>query len=314
MSIGKRIKELRKEQNLTMKQLADALELQVPSISRYEKDEYHPSADAIIALSQFFGVSADWLLTGQSYEGTKQALLAEGAQRIPAINGNEGPLLTEGSPKPLLIQRQNLLQDFDKLPYAYQQRTLERVSALLELSQIQPSIATVQKEAKPGGIPQAWENEADLQIAEDAPFYFPISSSKPPFQRSFQPPYETEIWGFVNQEGRVCQTWHQKRTLAPVPCDFALAIDDPALAARFRNVSIIYMRNRNTPPGEGGLALIQAGTRLPSTYLRQVHFQPDETCRLVSAFFAFPDITLPAGEVRFLAEVVGSNSLPDKDE
>lgn len=64
MSIGQRIKELRNAKGLTMKQLSEILNIKLSNISRYEKDEYKPSADTIIALSQYFKVSADWLLTG----------------------------------------------------------------------------------------------------------------------------------------------------------------------------------------------------------------------------------------------------------
>ncbi|MEW5919360.1 MAG: helix-turn-helix domain-containing protein [Bacillota bacterium] len=72
-TIGKRIHFLRKKHNLTQKQLADSTGLQRGNLSHYEKDKIKPAADAIIALSRFFNVSTDWLLTGK--EKSREAYL-----------------------------------------------------------------------------------------------------------------------------------------------------------------------------------------------------------------------------------------------
>lgn len=71
MSIGKRIKELRLSKNYTMVQLAELINIKASNISRYEKDEYNPSSDVIIALSQIFEVSTDFILLGNKDNNNK---------------------------------------------------------------------------------------------------------------------------------------------------------------------------------------------------------------------------------------------------
>lgn len=65
MSIGKRIKQLRDKDNLTMKELAVEIGCAPGQISDWEKDKKQPSAGSIISLSNFFNVSTDWILKGE---------------------------------------------------------------------------------------------------------------------------------------------------------------------------------------------------------------------------------------------------------
>ncbi|EGT5508120.1 TPA: helix-turn-helix transcriptional regulator [Clostridioides difficile] len=60
--IGYRIKELRKEKDITQKELATFLGLTPKMISFYEKEERFPPHDIILKLSDFFDVSTDYLL------------------------------------------------------------------------------------------------------------------------------------------------------------------------------------------------------------------------------------------------------------
>ena len=68
MNLGKgetimmRLRELRKERKLTQRQVADAISTSTPVYCRYEKGEREPSIDTIIRLSDFFGVTCDYLL------------------------------------------------------------------------------------------------------------------------------------------------------------------------------------------------------------------------------------------------------------
>lgn len=59
---GQRIKELRTENGLTQKQLADALNSTQRNISKYELELLDLSTELIIRICKFFGVSADYLL------------------------------------------------------------------------------------------------------------------------------------------------------------------------------------------------------------------------------------------------------------
>lgn len=62
MSFGKILKTLRKEQNLTQRELADRIFVSKSVISYYEKSERTPSPEVIVKLAYTFNVSTDFLL------------------------------------------------------------------------------------------------------------------------------------------------------------------------------------------------------------------------------------------------------------
>ena len=65
-TIGDRIKELRKINNLTLQEVAEVLSTSKGNISNYENNVFKPSADSVIELSRLFNVSTDYILTGAS--------------------------------------------------------------------------------------------------------------------------------------------------------------------------------------------------------------------------------------------------------
>lgn len=69
---GERIKGLRRERHLTQQQLADALGIERSSIGKYETGSM-PSAEVMLRLAEFFGVSVDYLCERE----TDDALRAE---------------------------------------------------------------------------------------------------------------------------------------------------------------------------------------------------------------------------------------------
>jgi transcriptional regulator with XRE-family HTH domain len=64
-SFSNRLKELRKEKNLTQRELADILNIKERNYQRYEYEEVNPPISKLIVLSNFYNVSIDYLL-GQS--------------------------------------------------------------------------------------------------------------------------------------------------------------------------------------------------------------------------------------------------------
>lgn len=58
----KRLKELRKENGLTLVQLEKAIGISKSSISEWENGQSVPNALAIITLAKFFEVTSDYLL------------------------------------------------------------------------------------------------------------------------------------------------------------------------------------------------------------------------------------------------------------
>jgi transcriptional regulator with XRE-family HTH domain len=62
MTVGKRIKELRKEKGLTQQNLAELLKITKGSICKYEKGIHEPNIDTLNLLTQIFSCSMDYLL------------------------------------------------------------------------------------------------------------------------------------------------------------------------------------------------------------------------------------------------------------
>ena len=62
MTFSERLLQLRKEKNITQKQLASALNLSAVGIQNYEGGRRKPAYDILIALADYFNVSLDYLV------------------------------------------------------------------------------------------------------------------------------------------------------------------------------------------------------------------------------------------------------------
>ena len=62
MTIGQRIAQKRKEQNLSQEALGERLGVSRQSIYKWEADQALPEIDKLVALSKLFGVTVGWLL------------------------------------------------------------------------------------------------------------------------------------------------------------------------------------------------------------------------------------------------------------
>lgn len=65
MSIGERISELRKNQNLSQGQLADALSITRQAVSKWENDQAVPDALKMIQLADLLDTDIEYLSTGR---------------------------------------------------------------------------------------------------------------------------------------------------------------------------------------------------------------------------------------------------------
>ncbi|MDP8268885.1 MAG: helix-turn-helix transcriptional regulator [Candidatus Tenebribacter davisii] len=65
MSMGERIKLIRKRNNLTQVQLADILDLKQATIGKYENSSITPSFLVLLRISRKFRVDIGWLLTDE---------------------------------------------------------------------------------------------------------------------------------------------------------------------------------------------------------------------------------------------------------
>ena len=64
-SIGKTIAELRRKKGWTQVELAEKLQVSDKAVSKWEKDDAYPSVEFFPALSELFGVTIDYLMTGK---------------------------------------------------------------------------------------------------------------------------------------------------------------------------------------------------------------------------------------------------------
>ena len=65
--LGKRLKELRVEKNLSQNALAEIIETNNSSVCDWECGRTEPSLDTVIKLCEFFDVTADYLLGISDY-------------------------------------------------------------------------------------------------------------------------------------------------------------------------------------------------------------------------------------------------------
>lgn len=63
-TLGSRLKELRRQRNLTQQKIADALGVSKTSVIYWEKDENVPKHESLIALARTLGTTTEWLLNG----------------------------------------------------------------------------------------------------------------------------------------------------------------------------------------------------------------------------------------------------------
>ncbi|MCI8733146.1 MAG: helix-turn-helix transcriptional regulator [Clostridia bacterium] len=64
---GKRIRDLRRENNYTQKELATILQVDFRTVSFWETERFEPNIEQLIKICDTFNVSADYLLGRQEF-------------------------------------------------------------------------------------------------------------------------------------------------------------------------------------------------------------------------------------------------------
>ena len=59
---GERLKELRKDKNISQEELANIINVTKATISNWENDKGYADGDILIKLAEYFGVTTDYLL------------------------------------------------------------------------------------------------------------------------------------------------------------------------------------------------------------------------------------------------------------
>lgn len=65
MEFNEKLQQLRKKKEITQEELAEAIYVSRTAISKWESGRGYPSIDSLKALSEFFGVTIDGLLSGE---------------------------------------------------------------------------------------------------------------------------------------------------------------------------------------------------------------------------------------------------------
>ncbi len=73
MSLGNKLAEARKKQNLTQEQMAEKLGVTRQAVSRWESDAAYPETDKIVRMAQLLDVSCDYLFKDGLAEDGKAA-------------------------------------------------------------------------------------------------------------------------------------------------------------------------------------------------------------------------------------------------
>lgn len=92
MTIGMRIKELRKLNNLNQAELANLLNLKQSTIANYEKDLRKPQLEVIIHLSKLFKTTTDYLMMGNENENS---IISQGDRLTQAMLDRHEELASE---------------------------------------------------------------------------------------------------------------------------------------------------------------------------------------------------------------------------
>ena len=112
MSLGNKLAEARKRQNLTQEQLAERLGVTRQAVSRWESDAAYPETDKIIRMAQILEVSCDYLLQDGVDEKGKPAALTV-TRLLKQAQGKRVKLtFYEGDGMPV-VHEWCVIQDFD---------------------------------------------------------------------------------------------------------------------------------------------------------------------------------------------------------
>ena len=100
--LGTRIALLRRQAGLSQRALAAALRLSPSTVGMYEQCRRTPSSELLVRMAQLFGVSTDFLLTGQPEPDDRAAVLASAGLLARRLHHGDGAPLTNGEAVTLL--------------------------------------------------------------------------------------------------------------------------------------------------------------------------------------------------------------------
>jgi transcriptional regulator with XRE-family HTH domain len=85
VSLGKKLKQLRKEKGWSQDELAFNAQIDGRQVSRYENDKVTPSIEVVIKMARAFNVSLDFLLIEDAPRRPLQSPMSRLAQRVVSL-------------------------------------------------------------------------------------------------------------------------------------------------------------------------------------------------------------------------------------
>lgn len=123
-TLSEKIKQLRKEKDITQKELAETLSISPSTIAMYETGQRKPDSDMLETIADFFNVSVDYLL------GRSNIKNPEEKQESPKKNKDESSFIKEDSSS---YDIDELEAKFEKLYPKIRQLSREEKDKLLKI-------------------------------------------------------------------------------------------------------------------------------------------------------------------------------------
>lgn len=113
-SFGKRLRMLRREKDITMVELADAIGTTQPTISKYERGIHEPDLPMVKALAEYFDVSTDYLVGESDTRGSYQRVTDQYIDNLKRDMQAEGHDIGDKS-KDEIIKLMIMALEFEKI-------------------------------------------------------------------------------------------------------------------------------------------------------------------------------------------------------
>ena len=126
IKIGAKIKELRKRDNLTQEQLADALGVTNQAVSRWESETGYPDIEYLKPIADYFKVTIDYLFDNVTEEKCNKN---QGPLEIQVITVSDFEKMRDVAEK--LKNRITVLLKFDEISEETERKCLDFISGVV---------------------------------------------------------------------------------------------------------------------------------------------------------------------------------------
>lgn len=93
MTVGERIKQLRKEQELTQQQLGEMVGITYIQIGRYETNKSNASADVLQKVAEALGTTTDFLMSGGNAQQLSDKELLQQFKEVELLSSEDKHLI-----------------------------------------------------------------------------------------------------------------------------------------------------------------------------------------------------------------------------